>query len=489
MIKKPISTLTLFVVLLALFVAACTPTTAGDSPTEQPNPTTKPIEEPTAPVVPIDPKNEGTLVFVDEIDILIMESFPVQVMAVVRGNLADGCVILDGLTPVANAGNFTIEIKAHREGDACTQALIPFEEGVSLDVLGLPAGDYLVTAGDKSATFNLAIDNQIPDGIESEEKSFFVSGELADCVGVAPQKCMLVKESPDGEYEYFYDHITGFFYEEGNEYEIRVRVTHNPYPPADGSTVQYELLEIVSQTAVEMSNDELSGTSWRIQDIAGNSGFETLPIEDDAFIRFEKGEMSGKASCNNFFGSYAADAGTLEILAPIGATLMSCGEEADGRDTLLFTLLEQAAGYVLDADMLTLTDQNGNVIVVLTPQESDENPLFGRKWGWQGYYDMSEENSFEVADPTQFSIEFFADGALTLQVDCNEGFGSYFAESGGIILHPAIENAAFCGEDSLDTVFMQNLRDVAGYVVENGELYLNLKADAGNMRFVPIDAQ
>jgi hypothetical protein len=33
---------------------------------------------------------------------------------------------------------------------------------------------------------------------------------MVECVGVAPQECLLVSTSPDGVAEYFYDGIEGF---------------------------------------------------------------------------------------------------------------------------------------------------------------------------------------------------------------------------------------------------------------------------------------
>ncbi len=55
--------------------------------------------------------------------------------------------------------------------------------------------------------------------------TLYVGPELVDCVGVGPQKCMLVKQSPDAEYSYFYNTIAGFEFEPGYEYELLVEVT------------------------------------------------------------------------------------------------------------------------------------------------------------------------------------------------------------------------------------------------------------------------
>ncbi|MEZ4771014.1 MAG: DUF4377 domain-containing protein [Caldilineales bacterium] len=50
------------------------------------------------------------------------------------------------------------------------------------------------------------------------------------CVGVAPQVCYQVKETPDGEYTLFYDEIQGFEYEPGYEYQLTVERTTVPNP-------------------------------------------------------------------------------------------------------------------------------------------------------------------------------------------------------------------------------------------------------------------
>ena len=75
--------------------------------------------------------------------------------------------------------------------------------------------------------------------------------ELLDCVGVGPQKCMQVKTEPDADYQYFYDQIEGFDYEEGYEYELSVQVESVENPPADASSIKYTLIEIVDKRPVD----------------------------------------------------------------------------------------------------------------------------------------------------------------------------------------------------------------------------------------------
>lgn len=113
------------------------------------------------PLPPEGDADQATDVYVDALKLNIMESFPIQVSATVSGNLADGCVVLDDIEVTRDEDTFTLEFETHSEGDVCTQALVPFEETVNLDVEGLLAGTYTVVAGDVSETFTFDVDNTL----------------------------------------------------------------------------------------------------------------------------------------------------------------------------------------------------------------------------------------------------------------------------------------------------------------------------------------
>ncbi len=81
-----------------------------------------------------------------------------------------------------------------------------------------------------------------------EVLTLFVAPQLVECFGVAPQTCMLVKESPDADWTYFYDSIEGFEFEPGFFYELRAERHRVETPPADGSSFRYVLRQLVSKT-------------------------------------------------------------------------------------------------------------------------------------------------------------------------------------------------------------------------------------------------
>jgi inhibitor of cysteine peptidase len=109
---------------------------------------------------PADPTVLRTEARVTEVSVTILESFPVQVHAVVSGELSDGCTTLDSISQSRDGNEFRIRLSAVRPADAiCTQQLVLFEETIPLDVRGLSAGDYKVVANGVEVTFRLDADN------------------------------------------------------------------------------------------------------------------------------------------------------------------------------------------------------------------------------------------------------------------------------------------------------------------------------------------
>jgi inhibitor of cysteine peptidase len=58
---------------------------------------------------------------------------------------------------------YKVTITTKRPADKmCTEALVPFEESVALEVVGLPAGTYTVEVNGVTASFTLDGDNALP---------------------------------------------------------------------------------------------------------------------------------------------------------------------------------------------------------------------------------------------------------------------------------------------------------------------------------------
>lgn len=96
---------------------------------------------------------------VTEIELFLLESFPVQVHVVAKGYFPNPCTQIDEIIKNREDNNFFVTIKTKTSQFPCIQVLTPFEETISLDVYGLPAGTYSVNVNGIEDTFDLEIDN------------------------------------------------------------------------------------------------------------------------------------------------------------------------------------------------------------------------------------------------------------------------------------------------------------------------------------------
>lgn len=87
-----------------------------------------------------------------------------------------------------------------------------------------------------------------------------VASAQVDCIGVAPQKCLLVQEVEDvqtvvnPDWAFFYSNIEGFDYEPGYEYTLRIDKAHRDQVAADQSSIIYRLVDVVDKKATTSSN-------------------------------------------------------------------------------------------------------------------------------------------------------------------------------------------------------------------------------------------
>lgn len=91
-------------------------------------------------------------------------------------------------------------------------------------------------------------------GKKSDIEKLVVASEQANCMGVVPQKCFLIKKDGVGDWEYWYSGIKGLDYERGYEYVIKVRKEKLENAPADHSSFIYVLDKVVSKKQKESDN-------------------------------------------------------------------------------------------------------------------------------------------------------------------------------------------------------------------------------------------
>jgi hypothetical protein len=159
--------------LLIIMLAACTVNrsqtesadidSGGNAAAETPFPDLSNAPDAAIDAQGVVPTNEAVI---ETVEILLLESFPVQANVVVRGQLPTSCAVIDQITQAKNGAEFNIVLTTvHQTGVMCTEQPQPFEEMVALDILGAAAGEYQVNVTGANAvgnSFALTVDNTAP---------------------------------------------------------------------------------------------------------------------------------------------------------------------------------------------------------------------------------------------------------------------------------------------------------------------------------------
>ena len=231
-------------------------------------------------------------------------------------------------------------------------------------VFGASCGDDadpVVSASQTDETSETSETNETDAQAETVQR-LWIAPELVDCVGVAPQKCMVVRTAEDAQPEWFYDQIEGFEHVVGTSYVIDVAVTELENPPADASSLRYRLVEVVESKEVEMSSD-LDGTSWTLLGFRDGDLFDPIGDATTATINFDGDRVSGGAGCNNYMGTFEAS-GNGVTFGPLGATRKLCGpDEMAVEDRFLPIMATIETAEITADDRLVLAPGSGMGLV------------------------------------------------------------------------------------------------------------------------------
>jgi heat shock protein HslJ len=344
----------------------------------------------------------------------------------------------------------------------------------------LAAGLVLVACGPSGLTTEEAAQPTDEAAMAGETQTLFVGPELVDCVGVGPMECMQVRRSPDEPYGLFYDQIEGFTFEPGFEYELLVSVTPVENPPADGSSLKYSLVEVKSKTAAASGAAALPGdagasllenTRWVLATYLSSDGV-AVPALPEATAVFRDGQVSGNASCNNYTGSYTADASNLSI-GPLASSMMACVDQAlMEQETQFLAQMQAAASYVVNGGTLEIINAQGRT--VLSFIASQPTSLTGTTWNATMVNNNQGAVSSLVAG-TAITALFGEDGVLSGSAGCNTYTAGYTIDGDQITIEQPATTMMMCAEAGVmeqEAAYLAQLPLAATYSIAGSELEL-----------------
>ncbi|MBK8988343.1 MAG: META domain-containing protein [Chloroflexi bacterium] len=161
--------------------------------------------------------------------------------------------------------------------------------------------------------------------------------------------------------------------------------------------------------------------------------------------------------------------------APTGDSGQIIGRNADG-DWWAIAAESLPEGKVWVAAAFVEAVNAGSVPVIYPEPE-----LTGVVWQWVSLTTPLDETA--VTDPARYTITFNADGTAAIEADCNAVVASYTLDGSSLTITPGPTTLAACPEDSLGDQFVSNLSNAAIYFFLDGDLYLDMFASAGTLRF------
>ena len=108
----------------------------------------------------------------------------------------------------------------------------------------------------------------------------------------------------------------------------------------------------------------LAGTSWVAEDIDGRG----VLGETQSTLVFDAAQrISGRAACNQYFGTVERGDGGRLLLKPSGTTRMACAEPVMDQERRFIDALGAITAYRRERSALLLLDSSGTVKIRLAP--------------------------------------------------------------------------------------------------------------------------
>ena len=194
-------------------------------------------------------------------------------------------------------------------------------------------------------------------GFSQKKKHIYVADHLVDCTGVAPQKCMLVKDKIVDPWSTYYGTIEGFDYEEGYEYLLKVKIKKIKNPPADAPDFKYILLEVYEKKKTEKQEPLTLDGTWKVISMNGVEEMENPPT---ITFNSEEKRVSGFTGCNNFFGSYDPDTKQMDF-SKMGTTRKMCPDMSVENNFL--NNLREISHYQIEGNQLLFYNKDNGVLM------------------------------------------------------------------------------------------------------------------------------
>jgi heat shock protein HslJ len=214
-----------------------------------------------------------------------------------------------------------------------------------------------------------------------------------------------------------------------------------------------------------------AAADWQATEIAGQAVLSGAEAADVTAV-FAAGELSGSGGVNLYSAPYeiAAD-GAITVSTP-AATLMAGPPAAMEQEQAYFAALERVTAFSVTSDSLTLTDEQGAVLVRYEARE----PVMLQGTTWEALaYNNGKQALVSLAADSEITAVFSDDGTLSGNASVNTYRTGYATSGATMTIDAAIATTKMAGPDDLmqqEAAYLTALPQSATYSIEGDDLWL-----------------
>jgi heat shock protein HslJ len=215
----------------------------------------------------------------------------------------------------------------------------------------------------------------------------------------------------------------------------------------------------------------LEATSWGLASFSDDAGeLRQVPAGVTVTAQFDDGTVSGTGGCNRYSAGYEVDGSSLTI-GPPAATLIACEEPQGSVEQAFFIALGETASYSTDESSLTLSDGDGEPLLVFDVAEPVS--LTGTEWSATGV-NNGKEAVVSLAEGTTLTATFADDGTLSGSAGCNRFTGGYTTNGDSIEIGPLASTRKACEPDVMtqEAAYLAALENATTVTIDGSTLEL-----------------
>ena len=227
----------------------------------------------------------------------------------------------------------------------------------------------------------------------------------------------------------------------------------------------------------------LEGKVWKATEIAGVTTVLTGK-GTEVTAAFAAGKVSGSGGVNRYTATYETQSGDKITISQPAATLMAGSPEAMAQEQAYFAALTKATKFVVTADSLTLTDDQGATLVSYAVVQP--TTLTGTEWQALAY-NNGKGGLQGLAASSAITATFGADGSLAGNASINQYSTTYTTSGDTMSIDAQIISTQMAGPADLmqqEAAYLAALPKTATYTIEGDELWLRDSGGAALAHYV-----